>query len=147
MPVHPVIDVMVILERDGLILLAERRNTGYADGMLNLPSGKVENETVAQAAAREALEEVGVHIALSALIPVHVMHYRNPEGGHRIGWFFKPTHWTNTPHNAEPAKCAGISWHPPTDLPPNTVPYNALGIAHHLRNEPFSIHGWENGPA
>ncbi|QNP71931.1 NUDIX domain-containing protein [Streptomyces roseirectus] len=145
MPAQPVIDVMVILEREGRILLAERQGTGYADGMLNLPSGKVEDENVVQAAAREALEEVGVHIDPAALHPVHVMHYLNPEGHQRIGWFFTATHWDGEPYNAEPAKCAGLSWHRPDQLPGNTVPYNALGIAHHLKGEPFSVHGWQPG--
>ncbi|WP_415954390.1 hypothetical protein [Streptomyces sp. KLOTTS4A1] len=42
----------------------------------------------------------------------------------------------------EPHKCAGLSWHPYDQLPDNTVPYNALGIAHYLKGEPFSVHGW-----
>ncbi|MDQ0934736.1 hypothetical protein QFZ49_004676 [Streptomyces turgidiscabies] len=32
MPARVILDVLVILERDGLILLAEREDTGYADG-------------------------------------------------------------------------------------------------------------------
>jgi hypothetical protein len=47
-----------------------------------------------------------------------------------------------TPINAEPHKCAGIAWHPADHLPGNTEPYNALGIAHYLKGEPFSVHGW-----
>ncbi|MEV6588143.1 NUDIX hydrolase [Streptomyces acidicola] len=145
MPVRPIVDVMVILERNGHILLAERKDTGYADGMLNLPSGKVDHdrENVTQAAAREVLEEVGVRVDAAALRHVHVMNYLNPEGEQRIGWFFAVTHWDGEPYNAEPHKCAGISWHRPEELPDNTVPYNALGIGHALKGEPFSVHGWK----
>ncbi|GAB2880337.1 NUDIX hydrolase [Streptomyces mayteni] len=140
---HTVIDVMIILERDGHLLLAERSGTGYADGLLNLPSGKVDpGENVIDAAVREAREEVGVIIAPAALRPAHAMHYRNPEGQPRVGWFFATAQWEGEPVNAEPHKCAGISWHRPDELPSNTVPYNALGIVHYLKGEQFSVHGW-----
>jgi 8-oxo-dGTP pyrophosphatase MutT (NUDIX family) len=57
-----VVDVHLILQRNGQVLLAERAGTGYADGWLNVPGGKLENgETVLDAAIREAREEVGVH--------------------------------------------------------------------------------------
>ncbi|UED85048.1 NUDIX hydrolase [Streptomyces profundus] len=144
MAAHTVIDVMIILEReDRHVLLAERANTGYADGLLNLPSGKVEpGENVIDAAAREAREEIGVTIEPAALRTVHAMHYRNPEGQPRLGWFLATPHWHGHPNNAEPHKCAGISWHPADNLPPHTVPYNALGITHYLKGETFSVHGW-----
>jgi 8-oxo-dGTP pyrophosphatase MutT (NUDIX family) len=132
---------MLILERDGAVCLAERRGTGYADGMLNLPSGKVEpDEDVYDAIAREALEEVGVAVEREALRIVHAMYFRNPQGETRVGWFFTATHWTGTPTNMEPHKCAGLSWHPLDHLPQNTVRYNALGIAHYVKGEPFSSH-------
>ncbi|MGW7292854.1 NUDIX hydrolase [Streptomyces xiamenensis] len=140
---HTVIDVMIILERGDRILLAERANTGYADGLLNLPSGKVDpGESVIEAAVREAREEVGIDVAPSALRTVHVTHHCNPEGQARIGWFFATSHWQGEPVNSEPEKCAGIAWHRPNELPDNTVPYNAHGIAHYLKGENFSTHGW-----
>jgi 8-oxo-dGTP pyrophosphatase MutT (NUDIX family) len=135
---------MIILERDGAVCLAERQGTGYADGMLNLPSGKLEkNEDVFDAVAREAWEEAGIVVQRDALQIVHVMHFRNPEEEPRVGWFFIARHWEGEPRNMEPHKCAGLSWHPIGQLPNNTVPYNALGIAHYLKGEPFSVHGWE----
>ncbi|MGK5530953.1 NUDIX hydrolase [Streptomyces sp. URMC 129] len=143
MPPHTYVDVMIILEREGRILLAERAHTGYADGRLNLPSGKVDpGENVTEAAVREAREEIAVDIDPAALRPVHVMHYRNPEGQARVGWFFATAHWHGEPVNAEPHKCAGISWHPADQLPAHTVRYNALGITHYLKGAPFSTHGW-----
>ncbi|MFD7284135.1 NUDIX domain-containing protein [Streptomyces sp. NPDC059862] len=144
MPQKPVNDVVIILERDGAVCLAERQGTGYADGMLNLPSGKLDpDEDVFDAAIREAWEEIGVTIERDALRIVHVMHFRNPEGEPRVGWFFTVRHWKGELRNPEPHKCAGLSWHPSDQLPDNTVPYNALGIAHYLKGEPFSVHGWE----
>jgi 8-oxo-dGTP diphosphatase len=142
-PPHTHIDVMVILERDGQILLAERSGTGYADGLLNLPSGKTEpGESVCQAAVREAYEEVGVRIDPAALRCVHVMHHLNPEGAARVGWYFATSQWDGEPFNAEPHKCAGVSWHRPDELPANTVPYNAHGITQYIKGDPFSVHGW-----
>ena len=141
---HTHVDVMIILERaDGTVLLAERAGTGFADGMLNLPSGKVEpGENVVDAAVREAREEVGVRLDPGALRLVHVMQHRNARGTCRIGWFFATARWHGEPYNAEPHKCAGLSWHRVDRLPAHTVPYNALGVAHYLRGEPFSVHGW-----
>ncbi|MFF9901248.1 NUDIX domain-containing protein [Streptomyces longispororuber] len=143
MPQQPVNDVMLILERDGAVCLAERQGTGYADGLLNLPSGKLdEHEDVFDAVIREAREETGLVIEREALRIVHVMHFRNPEGEPRVGWFFVAGQWEGEPRNMEPHKCAGLSWHPIDHLPDTTVPYNALGIAHYLKGEPFSVHGW-----
>ncbi|MFF4902253.1 NUDIX domain-containing protein [Streptomyces sp. NPDC001068] len=144
MPQLPVNDVMLILERDGAVCLAERQGTGYADGKLNLPSGKLDpGEDVFDAALRELEEETGVKSTRDALRIVHVMHFRNPEGEPRVGWFFVVQDWEGEPRNMEPHKCAGLSWHPADHLPDNTVEYNALGIAHYLKGEQFSVHGWD----
>ncbi|MEV8325845.1 NUDIX domain-containing protein [Kitasatospora sp. NPDC058397] len=134
---------MIILERNGLVLLAERANTGYSDGLLNLPSGKVDvDEDVISAAIREAREEVGVEVHREAVRVVHVMHYRNPEGEARVGWFLAASEWNGEPYNAEPHKCAGVGWYPLNDLPENTQPYNEAGISRYLKGEPFSVVGW-----
>ncbi|MFF3327055.1 NUDIX domain-containing protein [Streptomyces sp. NPDC002889] len=145
MPARPINDVMIILERrfgeTTEICLAERRNTGYADGRLNLPSGKVEEgEDIFDAVIRETHEEVGLRLHRDALRLVHVMYFRNPEGETRIGWFFAVSEYRGEPVNQEPAKCAGLSWHRPDDLPDNTVRYNALGIGHAFKGEPTSAH-------
>ncbi|MFJ4877367.1 hypothetical protein ACIP93_19405 [Streptomyces sp. NPDC088745] len=71
------------------------------------------------------------------------MHFRNPEEEPRIGWFLTARQRTGEPANLEPHKCAGPSWYLPDQLPNTTVPYSALGIAHCLKGEPFSVHGWQ----
>ncbi|KOU50098.1 DNA mismatch repair protein MutT [Streptomyces sp. WM6378] len=141
---------MVILERRNgqtlEICLAERSNTGYADGQLNLPSGKVEaGEDIYDAIIRETKEETDVVIDRAALRLVHAMYFRNPEGETRVGWFFATCEYTGEPVNNEPAKCAGLSWHRPDQLPDNTVRYNGLGIAHYLKGEPLSAHWYDSG--
>lgn len=139
---HPQNDAMLILERGNELLLARRHNTGYADGRLNLPSGKVDpGEDPYDAAVREAREEIGIHLDRDTIRLVHTMYFRNPEGRGRIGWFFAVDQsLTNEPVNAEPHKCSELLWQPADHLPADTVRYNALGIQHYLKGEPHSVH-------
>jgi 8-oxo-dGTP diphosphatase len=141
-----VVDVMLILERDGLVLLAERSGTGYADGALNLPSGKLEpGEDVVAAVIREAHEEVGV-VVDRADGAVHVMQHLSPEGQTRVGWFFRADRWVGEPYNAEPHKCARLLWAPVDQLPGNTWPYTTAGLAQYRAGTPFSLHGFTPEP-
>ncbi|MEO3853765.1 NUDIX domain-containing protein [Acrocarpospora sp. B8E8] len=142
-PYTSVVDALLILVRDGKVLLAQRQGTGYADGMWNLPSGKLEDgETVTQAAIREGLEEIGLTLTEDALRFVHLIHYRNHLGHARVGVFFEATRWEGEPCNAEPHKCAQIAWWPLDQLPPGTYPYTAEGLASYRRSEPYSTVGW-----
>jgi len=110
-PYRSIVDALIILVRDGQVLLAQRQGTGYADGAWNLPSGKLEDgETVSQAAVREGLEEVGVRITEDALRFVHLIHYRNAHGDARIGVFFQALHWDGepyTPSRTSAPACSG----------------------------------------
>ncbi len=114
----------VILEREGKILLARRFNTGYMDGKYQMPSGHVEaNEYPAEAAAREAKEEIGVDIALHDLEFVHSSYRINTvdDSGDYVDFFFRASKWSGELVNAEPEKCDELIWVPATDLPENTV--------------------------
>lgn len=135
-----IVDVHVIRERGGQILLTERRGTGCCDGMYHLPSGhREEGETVVDGAIREAREEVGVTIDPADLRFAHVVHPRSPEGVGRIGVFFATARWTGEPANREPHTCAKLAWHDPDMLPHNTIPYAAAGITAYRRHVPFSL--------
>lgn len=138
-----IVDVHLILLRDGRILLAERQRTGYADGMYNLPSGHLEDgESVVAGAIREAGEEVGIQLDPAALVCAHVLHHRNAEEQGRIGFFFTAIRWHGEPENREPHKCAKLIWADPDLLPANTVPYTAAGIRGYRAGIPFALHGW-----
>ncbi|HVX45904.1 MAG TPA: NUDIX domain-containing protein [Mycobacteriales bacterium] len=139
-----IVDLYVLLHRaDGRILLLERANTGYADGLLCPPSGHLEeNESAVSGAIREAREEVGVQIAPEQLQHVHTVHHRSPEGDGRIGIFFRTIEWTGEPHNREPEKCAGLLWADPADPPAHTVPYTSAALAQIQRGRSFSVDGW-----
>ena len=138
-----IIDVHVILEREQEILLLERQGTGYCDGMLHLPSGHLdEGETLADGAAREASEEVGVHIDPVDLRLATVVHHRQRPDLARVGMFFATNRWDGEPYNAEPHKCGKLLWCDPSALPTNTIEYPATGITAYLTSTPFAAHGW-----
>ncbi|GIH91827.1 NUDIX domain-containing protein [Planobispora siamensis] len=134
-----IVDVHVLLVRDGEVLLLRRANTGYGDGRWHLPSGHLEaGESAVAAAVREAREETGVTIAPEDLRFAHVMH-RAPD---RVGLFFLARHWDGEPYNAEPAKCSEIAWRPLDDLPPDMIAYPASAVHAVTTGEPFALHEW-----
>jgi 8-oxo-dGTP diphosphatase len=109
-PQRPIVDVHLLLVRDGQILLTQRHG-GYAAGGWHAPSGKVDTEeSILDAVIREGFEEVGIHVKPTDLRCVHTLHVHNPGEQPRIGWFFETTRWTGEPVNHEPDKCAAIGW-------------------------------------
>ncbi|GAB3213602.1 ADP-ribose pyrophosphatase YjhB, NUDIX family [Marinactinospora thermotolerans DSM 45154] len=138
-----IVDVHVILHRDGEILLLERQGTGYCDRMLHLPSGHLEEgEPVPHGAAREAREETGVLIDPGTLTLAAVVHHRQSPGHARVGMFLLAETWTGEPVNTEPHKCGKLQWADPHLLPSNTIDYPAVGIRAWLEQRPLALHGW-----
>ena len=143
MPYTSFVDVLILLVRDGHVLLARRANTGYADGRWNLPSGKLEaGEDLVAAVIRETREEIAVDLARDDVEMVATVHNRNPGGRARVGFFFHALRWDGRPRNAEPHKCAEIAWLPLDRLPADTVPYTRAGIELFRRGETFGLQGW-----
>ncbi|MFC7546880.1 NUDIX domain-containing protein [Plantactinospora sp. GCM10030261] len=144
-PLHPV-DVFLMLIHGDRVLLALRRNTGYADGQWNLPSGKLEgDEDVLSAVIREAREEVGIRLARQAPRLVATVHHRGGPGHARVGLAFTAAfepHHHGEPENAEPEKCAQIGWFPIADLPPDTNSYTAACVRAFLDRTPLLLDGW-----
>ncbi|WP_342670873.1 NUDIX hydrolase [Pseudonocardia acaciae] len=139
-----VLDVHILLVRDGQILLSRRRG-GYGDGMWHLPSGKTDmGEPADRAVVREAHEEVGVIIDPDDLRFVHALHVQHPDEEPRLGVFFEATRWRGEPTNREPDKCSAVRWFPLTALPDWTIPYPAAGISAYLAGVPFGVFGWGN---
>ncbi|GLL02192.1 NUDIX domain-containing protein [Dactylosporangium matsuzakiense] len=145
-PTHPV-DVLLILARDDLVLLARRAGTGYADGQWNLPSGKVEfGEDAVSAVLREAAEEIGLQLDRSEARMVTAVHHRNTTGLARVGLVFAATHDPDRhgePVNAEPHKCAEIAWFRADNLPAATYPYTAAAVDAWRAGEPLELSGWD----
>lgn len=115
----------MMLVHHGRLLLARRANTGFEDGKLALPSGRLDaGESLEQTAQRELHEEVSVAAADVQLI--HVQHDVND------GWiraFFKVERWQGEPRNAEPDKCSELAW-VARPLPDDVARYVSHALAH-----------------
>ncbi|MFE3546938.1 NUDIX domain-containing protein [Nocardia sp. NPDC059177] len=139
-----VVDVHLLLVRDGQILLSLRRSGDEYDNRWHLPSGKLEaGESATAGAAREAAEEIGVEIEPGALHLCHVAHVTAPGRDARIGLFFRVARWRGEPFNREPDKCYALQWFPLNDLPANLIEYSALGITALNSVKTYSELGWE----
>ncbi len=124
---RPVVDVAVGVLRapDGRVLLAQRKPGKDAAGFWELPGGQVEpGESPVQAAARELLEEVGVH-ALE-LAPWRVYEHDFPTKRVRLHWF-NVRRWSGEPKGREGQQVAWVEPARPTVGP--LLPSNELAIA------------------
>lgn len=129
--------------RDDQILLSRRFNTGYADGQYSVPAGHLDGgETVMDAAAREAEEEVGVNIEPGDMTFSTVMHrMEGDQEDERVDFFVNVRGWQGEPFNAEPDKCDDLRWVAIDQLPANVVPYVRQALGNHLAGIPFDEFG------
>ena len=137
--------VHVLFVKDSKVLLLRRFQTGWMDGSYSVPAGHVDgDESAAQAATREAKEEVGVTLENKDLRLATVMHRRTPEGkeNERLDFFFVATKWTGEIENKEPNKCDDLGWFSISDLPQNVVPYVRFGIEAYHKGLSYSEFGW-----
>jgi 8-oxo-dGTP diphosphatase len=142
-PQRPILDVHLLLVRDGQILLTRRRG-GYAANGWHAPSGKADaGESIVDAVVREAQEEIGVIVDPDDLRCVHAMHVQHDGEEPRVGFFFEATRWISEPANREPEKCSAVRWFDLTNLPDAMIPYPAAGISGYLAGIPFSVFGWD----
>ena len=118
----------VFLRRDDEVLLQLRRGTGYMDGhWAAAAAGHVETaESVFEAACREALEELGVKVETSDLVPLTSMHRTHGNGrpvDERVDWFFECRRWAGVPRLVETDKAADLRWFALAALPEAVVPH------------------------
>lgn len=107
----------VLLVKNGKILLPRRDNTGWADGMLGIPGGHLEEgETARQAAVREIKEELGLTITQDRLVFFATAIVR---ANHEYIYeeFYVELRKDEQPTNAEPDKCSELVWCDPHNLP------------------------------
>ena len=129
------------------VLLQLRRGTGYMDEhWAAAVAGHVERgETVFAAAAREAVEEVGVTDV--DVVPWCAMQRTGADGlpiDERVDYFFTATSWTGTPRIVEPEKCADLRWFNLDTLPSPVVPHE-LSVLQSIRSgstPPIVTHGF-----
>ncbi|AWN24623.1 NUDIX hydrolase [Deinococcus irradiatisoli] len=132
MPFHLV--AWTLLEREGKILLARRSNVSYGNGLWGLPGGHVEDdETLVQAAAREAFEEVGVRLDPAALTLLGMTRYVDASGEEVVRGldaFYLATRWKGQPYPAQ--ECSEVGWFSPDALPPDCLPWLGKVMQTHL---------------
>lgn len=122
------------------IVLIRRSNTGFGDGLLSLPSGKVEyGESLKEAAIREAQEECGIFIRISDLALVHLTHRFKREDDERLDFFFLCNRWSGAPVNREPEKHSEIITCELSKLPHDMIDYHRNGIIAACNNKFSSI--------
>jgi 8-oxo-dGTP diphosphatase len=141
----------VFFLRDGTtgpeVLLQLRRGTGYMDEhWAAAAAGHVERgETVFEAAAREALEEVA--LTDIELTPLCAMQRTGATGlaiDERVDYFFSSSRWAGEPRIVEPEKCADLRWFALADLPRPVVPHE-LAVLQALADgavPPVMTHGF-----
>ncbi len=118
----------VIFRRGACVLLQLRQGTGYMDGHWSVAAaGHVEaGESVAEAACREAREELGVIVDRRELVPVTTMHRTHEPAlavDQRVDFFFSCESWAGDPRIVEPDKSAGLEWFELDGLPEILVPH------------------------
>jgi 8-oxo-dGTP diphosphatase len=127
--------------RDRHVLLLRRFNTGYEDGNYSVPAGHLDgNETVIQAAIREAREEVGIELSPAEASMVGTMHRKS--GDERIDSFVVASSWSGEPANCEPDECDDLSWAALDVLPSNPNPYVRRALRNYAKGVWFEEFGW-----
>jgi 8-oxo-dGTP diphosphatase len=133
--------VFVLLIKDEKIFLLRRQNTGWADGMLTVPSGHVDaGETVTQAAIKEVREEAGVHIDESDLQFMHVQYVHDVY----VNFYFKTEKWEGEPYVAEPDLASEGFWRSLDDLPHDLIYHIKAMLLESVQGNYFS--GVKNDP-
>jgi ADP-ribose pyrophosphatase YjhB (NUDIX family) len=139
--------VYLILQKEGKILLARRKDTGYMDGNYSLPAGHLEgNEPLIQGMIREATEELGIIVSPTELQFVHVSHETDTGAGERLDFYFTTSIWRGDIVNMEPDKCDDLSWFSPDNLPDNIVPKVRIAINATQQKNYYSEIGWPTQP-
>lgn len=112
------------------------------DGYWSVPAGALDgNESLSQAAVREAHEEVGVQINDFDPVLVHTLHAVT-EGNEWIGAFFVADTWTGEPVVCEPEKHAEVRWFAIDRLPETIIPYVLQAIDNYRAGMRYSVYGW-----
>ncbi|MCB9802948.1 NUDIX domain-containing protein [Candidatus Nomurabacteria bacterium] len=134
---------LLILEKEGQILLLRRKNTGEEDGNYTVPSGKVEEgETFTEAAIRETFEEVNAKVLANDISSVHIIQRKQGDEC-IIANFFLSYNWNGEIKNAEPHKCDDVQWFDIKNLPDNMVPFVKHALEQiYFTKKTYSELGW-----
>jgi 8-oxo-dGTP diphosphatase len=127
-----VVDVILLLMRNGRILLRERANTGYGDGAYEPPSGELaDRETIVETAIRVA-SAAGIVIGGENVSLAHVMH--DVSGSGRIAFYLSVSGWTGRPTSPD------VCWFPVGDLPTNMLDRARVALRNYADGMRFSTY-------
>ena len=111
--------VFVILEQDNKVFFLRRANTGWADGLLTIPAGHVDQgDQVRESAIKETKEEACVDVEMDDLEFVHVDYLRDEY----TNFYFKAKKWTGEPKLGEPDLASEAIWIDKNELPNDVTP-------------------------
>src|SRR5579862_3234397 len=127
-----VVDVILLLMRNGRVLLRERANTGYGDGAYEPPSGQLaDRETIVETAIRIA-SAAGIVIDAENVSLAHVMH--DVSGSGRIAFFLSVSGWVDQPTSPD------VRWFPVGDLPTNMLDRARVALRNYADGMRFSTY-------
>jgi 8-oxo-dGTP diphosphatase len=127
-----VVDVILLIHRNGRILLRERANTGYGDGAYEPPSGQLaDRETIVETAIRVA-SAAGIVIGAENVSLAHVMH--DVSGSGRIAFFLSVSGWVGQPASPD------VRWFPVGNLPTNMLDRARVALRHYADGMRFSTY-------
>lgn len=139
--------VMLLKNEDGKtkVLLQRRQNTGFMDGLWDLScSGHVEHgESMSEAAAREAKEELGVTIPIENLKFFVLVHKREKEWDLTYyNAYFVCKKFDGEPTICEPEKCSEIKWFDLNNLPDDLINDRKCAIKAYFEGVDYIEYGW-----
>ena len=125
----------VFLEKGGQYFYLRRKDTGWKDGRLTVPSGHVDKgETVKQAAVREAKEEAGVIVEEADLVFMQAQYLRD-----RYTYFYFVTNkWKGEPKVNETHLASECLWDDKNRERDDFIPYLRLAVNNYQRGIFFS---------
>jgi len=133
-----IVDVHLLLLRNGRILLGRRANTGYGDGAYEPPSGRLaERETIVEAAARVARAKAGIDLGAARVSVAHVMH--DVSGAGRIAFFLVVDGWDGAPSPAA-ASYTDLDWFSLRDLPADMIDRARVAVRNCAAGTRFSTY-------
>jgi 8-oxo-dGTP diphosphatase len=132
-----IVDVHLLLVRDGRILLGRRANTGYGDGAYEPPSSRLdERETIVEAAVRVAAAQAGIELDPAQMSLAHVMH--DVSGAGRIAFFLTADEWAGAPEAM--ASYSDLDWFPLDELPANMIDRARVAVRNFAEGARFSTY-------
>src|SRR6202451_2222439 len=127
------VDVILLLMRNGRILLRERANTGYGDGAYEPPTGQLaDRETIVETAVWVASAEAGVVISAGNVSLAHVM--QDVSGSGRIAFFLTVSGWAGECISPD------ARWFDLDQLPTNMLDRSRVALRNYAEGMRFSTY-------